>query len=282
MTIATVNKKERYKGWISIEEVNKIKSDVYSILNLVANKYNYKISKEDLPQIEIIPGESSEYDRSRNIIGIAEGKIGVGESYSAEIGHFLRNYSMKRIHAQPIENLEELRVEEFFDRATTIIAKKLTKGTKQENLFKEEIDYSSPEGRKRLSEIGENVRKMRREVKNYSGMDRNSQKSHIENEAVQFKSHIAYTYADQHSADEFLSLDNFYSIPNRDIENKFFHRKRSLEKLLGLFLIIIGSSFMTFSITGFSIFNQNYLNSSSGIFLIIIGIIILALYSRRK
>src|SRR3989338_3853757 len=262
----------------SRRELKKVKSDVYGIINLVADSYGIKVPKSKMPKVKI--GQAfTRYDPEENLIGIPNSKIDIGEGYAAEAGHFLRFYTQDKLYQKATENLEEKKVDEFFDRAASIIAKEKAKGTKYEQLFaNRDKDLSSGEGIKKFTKGLKNKRREYNEetqkLKSESEEVRMHNVSHkppewrlmpfsftpsfLKSELDRHKSYMGYVYADQYSAEELLAIPNLYSLPDDEVRKRFFkHHKKGngLEKIIGTRLIIAGGIIALFNslITGFSI-----------------------------
>ena len=131
---------EGYKHMgISQKEVDQVESDVYSVIQLVAESQGKKISKKDLPKVTVMGGDSSSYESKTNTIRIAKNNMGNGETYASEVGHFLRSYFTDKIGSETSQDIDELKVEEFFDRSAYTIAREKAQGTELEPLFSGEI-----------------------------------------------------------------------------------------------------------------------------------------------
>jgi len=284
MAIGTISREELIKRLgVSQKDYNKLKSEVYEIISLVSGTQDIKISRKDLPDITLGPGESSAWDGKRNQIRIGVEKIGDGESYAAEVGHFLRDYVTNQIGTPEKtsktkkQEINDLRVHEFYDRAAVKIAKSQSEGTKLEPLFEDITDYSTSRGRLKLAELGKKARKEEEEAKRYEGSDSEFRRNNAENERMHFQTHAAYALADQYSAEELMNTANLYRLTNDEVKGKFLRRKRSgLETKISIISIFLGSlilisqSDITAAVIGTSI-NNNF--SKIGLFLVLIGVI---------
>jgi len=76
-----------------------------------------------------------------------------------------------------------------------------------------------------------------------------------------FKTHVAYAFADQYSAEELLEIEDLYSLPDNEVRERFLHKKRSgLEEIVSAVFYISLPIFLIYfifnlNITGFSIVN---------------------------
>jgi len=176
------------------------------------------------------------------------------------------------------EDLKELRVEEFLDRAACIIAREKTKNTNLEYLFKKEPkNYSSAEGRKELAENIRGARKDSRNLKEYFGRDDKFIDNQARKQILHFRTHTAYSYADQYSADELLKVKNLYSLPDQEIREKFMKKRHhGLEgRILGIFVVLASFLFLFPKITGNVIGGTLLFSEFIGVVLFILGLFFL-------
>lgn len=291
MAIGAVSKKDRYKLMgLTEEEVEKIKSDVYGILKLVSKSVGVDIPEKDFPKVDIIGGDISMHSRQSGIT-IAKDKIGNGASYAAEVGHFIRDYATGKLGQEDPSDINESRAHEFFDRVTYRIARERAKGTELEHLFSmPEVDYSSPEGRKKLAEMNvvhrRSIEQLKSKPSNHYQYKETLEAT--ESEAYQARAHITYTYADQYSANELLAVDGLYKLSDKEVERRFFHKRhRGLENTLKISTIIfsiVGIFFLFPGITG-NVVNYNSIITNSnviGVVFLLIALITYFIYLNKK
>lgn len=272
--IAKIPIKEVYKRLgISEKEAKRTEKDVYSIIRLVASTQGLEIPKKDMPKLIFQPGESSAYDRGSNNIYLAVKSIGKGETYAAEAGHFIRSYvTGKLLKSQRGAGLDELKVEEFLDRASYRIAKEKVVGTEFEPLFKgREVDYSNKEGRKKLAKMIKDARAIyNEETKIGTDFSIGNAKS----EVMHARTHTSYAFADQYSADELLAEKDLFSLSDKNLKRRFFHKKKSgiERKVSAVFLILIPIFLIYFfgvNLAGFVLFEKVFFGLFFSLFLIL-------------
>src|SRR3989344_2143794 len=246
--IGAIKRYEIYKRMgISKKDVKRVTTDVNEVIKLLSQAYNTDIPEEKFPEVIIVPGESSSYDRTRNVMNIAKESIGNGESYAAEVGHFLRDFSTESIYKPAPKNIDELKAHEFLDRTAYIVMKDKSRGTILETLFeKKSRDYSSKEGRNFLAALGQRARKLFIEAKEVNSPDKDFIMGGAENEKLHFKTHVASSFADQYSATELLDEKDIYSLPANEIKRKFFHKRKKLENLVNAAFLFVLPFFIVY------------------------------------
>ena len=98
---------------LSQDAVKKVGGDVYHVIQTIARALKINIPLSSMPEIDIQGGDSSSYNRQRNIINIAQNSIGRGEAYASEAGHFVRDYITGKVGEKEATDLRELRVVSF-------------------------------------------------------------------------------------------------------------------------------------------------------------------------
>lgn len=278
-----------YKPDSTNQNASQVRSDVYRVINLVASSLGYEVDWESLPEVRLSNESYSAYDEKKNEILISREKVGSGDSYSAEAGHFLRSYLNGRIGTERTmasrELLNHLKAEEFLDRAATIIAREKSKGTPLQRLFTDpHIDYSSDEGKKRILQ-GYDPLAARKELKEiHAGKRHPSQRSGIEEGIQQFRTHVSYSRADQYTANELIQIPNLYTLPDEEILSSFVRAKKGrLDTILGSIFIVlsIGIIFGKLVLTGAVTGSVNNSLNFWVIFLFILGLFMILKGIRR-
>lgn len=257
MSVGLRKPSEIYKQMgLSNEDIARVKERVYAMIDLLKPS---EIDGKLMPEVSLTPESISSYDGERNIINIAVSGIDNGESYAAEVGHFLRAYGINRLGKKQEEDVRELKVEEFVDRASSIIARKRAKGTNLEPLFsKPKKNYSTIESRK---ELADNIKEAKKDKDTYIlGLgDRN---------VLHWRTHTSYSYADQYDAKD-LETEPLYEMTDNEIRKKFFHKirekKKSLEGTVGVFLGIgLAVFIVSLILVGFGLTGNLVENSVTG------------------